>query len=184
MDGGSAIRPRTACLATLSWPRARRGRAGELPAKPRRPAPAIAGSGVLTAAAAGHRCALTGYITALGQADSRRCGTWARRLLQALSHGEPDRRPGACGQRASGPRARTSTVRTRCISSSVRIAGRHAFVHDCDNTSGMGLQRCVTGQPLPGSAWMAADNLVTRLDRVGGHWLVDFQLVEDVPCAP
>ncbi len=42
----------------------------------------------------------------------------------------------------------------------------------------------VTGQIVPGSAGVPRDNLVTRLDLVRGHWLVAFQLVEDVPCTP
>ena len=67
---------------------------------------------------------------------------------------------------------------------SVRVAGRHAFVHECDNTSSMGLASAATGQAVPGSAGISAANLVTRLDLVGGHWLVDSQLPEDVPCVP
>ncbi len=66
---------------------------------------------------------------------------------------------------------------------SVRVDGRHAFVHDCDNTSAMGLESATTGLPVPGSAGIPHDNVVTRLGLVHGHWLVEFQLIEDVPCA-
>jgi hypothetical protein len=66
---------------------------------------------------------------------------------------------------------------------SVRIDGRHAFVHDCDNTSAMGLEKAITGLPVAGSAGIPYDNIVTRLDLVHGRWLVEFQLVEDVSCA-
>ena len=66
---------------------------------------------------------------------------------------------------------------------SVRIDGRHAFVHDCDNTSAMGLQSATTGLPVLGSAGIADDNVVSRLDLVHGRWLVEFQLIEDVSCA-
>lgn len=65
---------------------------------------------------------------------------------------------------------------------SVRIDGRHAFVHDCDDTSAMGLQNATTGRPVPGTAGIPDDNIVTRLDLVRGQWIVDFQLIEDVPC--
>ena len=66
---------------------------------------------------------------------------------------------------------------------SVRIDGRHAFVHDCDNTSAMGLEKAITGLPVAGSAGIPDDNIVTGLDLVHGRWLVEFQLVEDVSCA-
>jgi hypothetical protein len=68
--------------------------------------------------------------------------------------------------------------------SSVRIKGRRAFVHDCDDTSGMGLDNSATGQLVPGSAGVRRDNLITRLDLVRGHWMIAFQLVEDAPCTP
>jgi hypothetical protein len=48
----------------------------------------------------------------------------------------------------------------------------------------MGLLNAATGQAVPGSAGIRHDNVVTRLDLVGGHWLVQFQLVEAVPCTP
>ena len=66
----------------------------------------------------------------------------------------------------------------------VRIDGHRAYVHDCDDTSAMGLENAATGQALPGSAGVPDANLVTRLDQVAGHWLVESQLPEGVSCAP
>jgi hypothetical protein len=66
----------------------------------------------------------------------------------------------------------------------VRIDGRRAFVHDCDNTSGMGLSNESTGQVVPGSVGIQHANLVTRLELVARHWVVESQLAENVPCAP
>jgi hypothetical protein len=66
----------------------------------------------------------------------------------------------------------------------VRIDGHRAFVHDCDDTSGLGLENAATGQAVPGSAGVRHANLVTRLDQVAGRWLVESQLLQDVPCAP
>lgn len=64
----------------------------------------------------------------------------------------------------------------------VQIDGDHAFVHDCDNTSGSGLQNATTGQPIPGSLGVRDLNIVTRLNLVHGHWLIGLQTIEDVPC--
>jgi hypothetical protein len=127
--------------------------------------------------------ALTGYTTALGQADRSRSRSAARDLL----------RPYLAASRIGGLVRAISAIWARgerfygtdvLHISSVRIEGRRAFVHDCDDTSGMGLDDSVTGQIVPGSAGVARDNLVTRLELVHGHWLVAFQLVEDVPCTP
>ncbi len=125
--------------------------------------------------------ALTGYTTALGRADKFRSKSAARRLL----------RPYLAASRIGGLVQAMSAIWSRGESfygedvvhvSSVTIDGGRAFVHDCDDTSGMGLMRAATGEIVPGSAGVPHANLVTRLDLVGGHWLVDFQLVEDVPC--
>jgi hypothetical protein len=66
----------------------------------------------------------------------------------------------------------------------VRVQGRAAWVHDCDNTSNAGLQYARSGQVVPGSLGIADDNLVTRLDLVHGHWVVWVQTVEDQSCQP
>jgi hypothetical protein len=66
----------------------------------------------------------------------------------------------------------------------IRIAGNAAWVHDCDNTSDAGLAYGSTGQIVPGTLGSAEDNLMTRLDLVGGHWVIGIQTIEDVPCTP
>jgi hypothetical protein len=48
----------------------------------------------------------------------------------------------------------------------------------------MGLDDQATGQLVPGSAGSPELNIVTLLALVSGRWLVQFQLVEDVPCPP
>jgi hypothetical protein len=127
--------------------------------------------------------ALVDYTAALAQADKSRSTSSARRFL----------RPYLVASRIDGLVRAMSAIWARGQSfygqdvlhvSSVTIAGRHAFVHDCDNTSGMGLVNTATAQTVPGSVGMSRVNLVTRLDLVSGHWLVQFQLVEDVPCTP
>jgi hypothetical protein len=66
----------------------------------------------------------------------------------------------------------------------VRIQGAAAWVHDCDDTSKSGLEYAGTGQIVPGSLGTVDDNLMTRLDLVGGHWVIGVQTVEEVPCTP
>jgi hypothetical protein len=125
--------------------------------------------------------ALTGYVSALGQADQSRSPGIARRLL----------RPYVAASRITGlvqavqgiwAQGETFYGQDEMHVLSVRVDGHHAFVHDCDDTSGMGLADA-SGHPVPGTAGVPADNLMTRLNLIGGRWLVEFQLVEDVPCA-
>ena len=127
--------------------------------------------------------ALTGYTATLGRAEQSRSVTVARRLL----------RPYLAGSRIDGLVAAVSAIWARgdrfygddvLHIIGVRIEGRRAYVHDCDDTSGMGIENAATGQALPGSAGVRDANLVTRLDQVAGHWLVESQLPENVPCAP
>jgi hypothetical protein len=127
--------------------------------------------------------ALTGYTAALGKAEQSRSDRAARQLL----------RPYLTAGRIGGVVEAISAIWARgdrfygvdvLHIISVRIDGRRAFVHDCDDTSGMGLENAATGEAVPGSAGVPQANLVTRLDRVAGHWIVKFQLPEDVPCAP
>jgi hypothetical protein len=66
----------------------------------------------------------------------------------------------------------------------VRLDGDHAFVHDCDDTSGSGLADARTGQVIPGSLGVKDQNIVTRLNLVHGRWLIGIQTIEDVPCKP
>lgn len=66
----------------------------------------------------------------------------------------------------------------------VRVDGDHAFVHDCDNTSGSGLENASTGEVVRGSIGVSHQNIVTRLNLVDGRWLIGLQTIEDVPCKP
>jgi hypothetical protein len=154
----------------------------QLPTKPAvRPVPLVAPA-VLTPRQQ-VLAALTGYAAALGQASKSRSKSAARKLLW----------PYVATSRIGGLVRTMSTIWARGETfygadvlhiSSVTIDGRRAFVHDCDDTSSMGLVNSQTGQIVPGSTGVQHDNLVTRLDLVRGHWVVEFQLIEDVPCAP
>jgi hypothetical protein len=154
----------------------------QLPAKPVITSAAISPPSVVTPR---ERVVATllDYTAALARADQSRSTSSARRLL----------RPYLVASRIDGLVQAMSAIWARGQSfygqdvlhvSSVTIAGQHAFVHDCDNTSRMGLVNTATAQTVPGSVGTSRVNLVTRLDLVSGHWLVQFQLVVDVPCTP
>jgi hypothetical protein len=155
----------------------------ELPAKPAaatpaalsQPAPATRRQQVLAA--------LTGYTSALGRAEQSRSDIVARQLLRPYVAAN---RIGGLVQEVSSIWAKGERFYGQDVLHvlSVRIDGHRAFVHDCDDTSGMGLESATTGELLPGTAGVQHANLVTRLDQVAGHWLVESQLPEDVPCAP
>ncbi len=66
----------------------------------------------------------------------------------------------------------------------VKVEGKAAWVHDCDNTSDSGLAYASTDQIVPGSLGIRDENLVTRLNLVHGHWVVYVQTIEDVSCTP
>lgn len=127
--------------------------------------------------------ALTGYTAALSRAEQSRSDLLAGELL----------RPYLAANRIRGMVAALRAIWARGDGFygadvlhilSVRIDGRRAFAHDCDNTSSMGLTNESTGQLVPGSAGVQHANLVTRLDLVSRRWVVASQLPEDVPCAP
>jgi hypothetical protein len=127
--------------------------------------------------------AYTGYTAALNAANKSEDAAMARSLLRhyvvasrVAGLVQAERRIWALGESFYG--APVLHIMT------VHIDGRHAFVHDCDNTSGMGLERAATGQVVAGTAGVVHDNVVTRLNLVNGCWLVAFQIVEDLPCAP
>ncbi len=160
----------------------------DLPAKPAAVTPAAATPAALSAPVRATPreqvlAALTGYTAALDRAEQSRSDRTARQLL----------RPYLAARRIGGLVEALSTIWARgdrfygedvLHVISVRIDGHRAFVHDCDDTSAMGLQNAATGQVVPGSAGVLHANLVTRLDQAAGHWMVEFQLPEDVPCAP
>ena len=154
-----------------------------LPSKPVAAAPAASGAQVSATPRQQVLAALTGYTAALGQAEQSRSVTVARRLL----------RPYLAVGRIDGLVAAVSAIWARgdrfygddvLHIIGVHIGGHRAYVHDCDDTTGMGLESAATGQTLPGSAGVRDANLVTRLDQVAGHWVVESQVPESVPCAP
>lgn len=154
-----------------------------LPARPR-----AATSAVTSAAAASSPrqqviAALVGYTAALSEADKSQSSAAAHRLLQ----------PYLAATRIAGVVQTMSSIWAKgevffgqdvLHVISVTVSGSSAFVHDCDDTSGMGLDDQATGQLVPGSAGSPELNIVTHLALMGGRWLVQFQLVEDVPCTP
>ena len=158
----------------------------ELPAKPAAatPAtPAVSREPVSSTPRQQVLGALTGYTAALRRAEQSRSVTTASRLL----------RPYVAARRIGGLIEAVSAIWTKgdrfygddiLHIIGVRIRGRRAFVHDCDDTSGMGLENAATGQAVPGSAGVQHANLVTRLDQVAGRWMVESQLPEAVPCEP
>jgi hypothetical protein len=160
---------------------------------PARPPAAHAAGGLAAAHAAGVSTpatsvaaqvigAFTAYTIALDEADKSRNAAVARSLL----------RPYLAASRIDGLVQAMSSIWSQgqlfygqdvLHISSLSVSSGRAFVHDCDDTSGMGLEYAATGQAVPGSAGIARENVVTRLDLVGGRWLVQFQLIEDTPCA-
>jgi hypothetical protein len=154
-----------------------------LPAKPRAAASAVASTAASRSPRQQVIAALAGYTAALSEADKSRSASVAHRLLQ----------PYLAGSRIAGVVQTMSSIWGKgevffgqdvLHVLSATISGPSAFVHDCDDTSGMGLEYQATGQLVPGSAGSPELNIVTHLTLVGGRWLVQFQLVEDVPCAP
>jgi hypothetical protein len=127
--------------------------------------------------------ALIGYTAALGRAEQSRSGIVARKLLRPYVAAS---QIGGLVETVSSIWAKGDRFYGRDVLHvlGVRVDGHRAFVHDCDDTSGMGLESGATGQILPGTAGVQHADLVTRLDLVAGRWLVQSQLPEDVPCAP
>lgn len=154
---------------------------------PRRPSVAVPGPAVTaTAGPLTPRqrvaVALAGYATALTQAEDSRSAAAARQLL----------RPYLVAGRIAGVVSAISAVWSRgevfygqdvLHILSLRIEGRRAYAHDCDDTSGMGLAMAASGQAVPGSAGVVHANLLTQLVKVDGRWMVASQLPEDLPCA-
>jgi len=125
--------------------------------------------------------ALTGYVAALHAANLSKNPATVRRLLRPYLYAartdsviQTEREIWSKGEAPYG--------QTILHILSVRVVGRHAFVHDCDDTSGSGLENASTGQPVPGSAGISDLNIITRLELVRGRWIIEFQIVEDAPC--
>jgi hypothetical protein len=126
--------------------------------------------------------ARTSYTAAIGEAESSRSATEARELL----------RPYLAADRIDGLVQTMTSIWTKgevffgvdvLHIVRVTVTDTAAFVYDCDDTSSMGLKYAATGEVVPGSEGRPDMNLITRLDLMGGHWLVQFQVVVDQPCA-
>jgi hypothetical protein len=155
----------------------------QLPAKPEAAARAPLGRSAALTPRQQVVAALTDYVTALSQAELSKSRVAARRILRPYLAAD---RIGGLVHAVSAIWARGDAFYGQDVLHvlSVRVEGRRAFVHDCDNTSGMGLEYAASGQTVPGSAGVAHDNVVTRLELAQGRWQVESQLPEDVPCAP
>jgi hypothetical protein len=125
--------------------------------------------------------ARTNYTLAIGDAEKSRSAAAARELLRPyLAAGQID----ALVQTMSGIWAKGEIFYGQDVLHILRVSvtDNTAFVYDCDDTSSMGLKYAATGQVVPGSGGTPDMNLITRLGLVGGHWLVQFQVVVDEPC--
>lgn len=125
--------------------------------------------------------ARTGYTLAIGEAERSQSATEARHLL----------RPYLAADRIDGLVQTMTSIWTKgqvfygqdvLHIVRVTVTATAAFVYDCDDTSGMGLKYAATGEVVPGSEGTPDMNLITRLDLVSGHWLVQFQVVVGQPC--
>jgi hypothetical protein len=172
----------TACLAPLLAACASAAAQVQLPAKTR---PTAA-----SAAAAPRRltprqqviAAFTGYTTAMAAAFDSRSPAEVRQLLRPyLDTATIANAVRAFRQAWSQNEVSFGQPERHIIG--VRIQGGAAWVHDCDNTSKSGLEYAGTGQIVPGTLGTVDDNLLTRLNLVDGHWVIDVQTIEDVPCS-
>lgn len=125
--------------------------------------------------------ARTDYTVAIGEAEKSKSATEARELL----------RPYLAADRIDGLVQTMTSIWTKgqvfygqdvLHILRVKVTDTVAFVYDCDDTSRMGLKYATTGEVVPGSEGSPDMNLITRLDLVGGHWLVQFQVVVGQPC--
>jgi hypothetical protein len=152
-----------------------------LPARPPSAAPAVS----KTLAALSQRqqviAARTNYTLAIGEAEKSRSATEARELL----------RPYLAADRIDGLVQTMTSIWSQgeifygqdvLHIVRVTVTGTGAFVYDCDDTSSMRLKYAATGEVVPGSQGKPDMNLITRLDLMDGHWLVQFQVVVDQPC--
>jgi hypothetical protein len=127
--------------------------------------------------------AYTGYAAAMAAAfDSRNSARVVRLLAPYLDDATVVNAARAFRQAWAKDEVSYGQVVRHIIG--VRIQGTAAWVHDCDNTSGSGLEYARTSQIVPGSLGLPDENIVTRLNLMRGHWVVAVQTIEDVPCRP
>jgi len=125
--------------------------------------------------------ARTSYTVAVGEAEKSGSATEARELLRPYLAAD---RIDALVQTMSSIWAKGERFYGQDVLHILRVSvtGSTAFVYDCDDTSGMGLEYASTGRVVPGSGGSPDMNLITRLDLAGGAWLVQFQVVVEQPC--
>jgi hypothetical protein len=125
--------------------------------------------------------AYTGYLSALAAADDSRSAARARAILGKYLPAS------TIGSAVSAFRAywRRGEVSYGSVVPHllrVRVSGDRAYVHDCQDTTGSGLADARTGQAIPGTMGTGYENLITRLQRVRGRWLVMIQTVLVASC--
>ena len=152
------------------------------PAKSPSATPAVSGAPTSESAQQQVIAARSNYTVAVGEAERSRNATKARALLRRYL--AADRIDGLV-QTMSSIWARGEVFYGQDVLHILRVTvtDTTAFVYDCDDTSSMGLKYAATGEVVPGSGGSPDMNLITRLDLVGGRWLVQFQVVVDEPCA-
>jgi hypothetical protein len=153
-----------------------------LPPRPAAATPAAPSAPAALSAQQRVVAAFTGYVAALSEAERSRNAAEASNLL----------RPYLVASRIDGTVQTMSSIwasgevfygQDVLHILTVSVTASTATLHDCDDTSGMGLASATTGRLVPGSAGIPQLNLVTRLALTGGRWLVQVQVIEDVPCA-
>lgn len=160
------------------------GAAAPVSLPPRSPSatPAVSGTPVAQSPRQQVIAARTNYTVAVGEAEKSGNATRARALLRPYLAAD---RIGGLVQTMSGIWAKGEVFYGQDVLHILRVTvtDTTAFVYDCDDTSSMGLKYAATGEVVPGSGGSPNMNLITRLDLVGGRWLVQFQVVVDEPCA-
>jgi hypothetical protein len=153
-----------------------------LPSRPASAAPAASSPPAALSARQQVIAARTDYTVAVGQAEESGSVPEARNLLRPYLAAD---RIDDLVQTMTSIWAKGEVFYGHDVLHIVRVtvSDTTAFVYDCDDTSSMGLKYAVTGEVVPGSEGSSEMNLITRLNLVGGHWLVQFQVVVDEPCA-
>jgi hypothetical protein len=127
--------------------------------------------------------AYTGYTQALPEAESTQSAAQVRVMMAPYL---------SAGAIAALLRTFRATWRKHEISYGspvshiirVTITGNRAVVDDCANDSRSGLENARTGSAVTATLGPSRVNLVTRLTRVRGRWLIGLQNVLLVPCTP
>jgi hypothetical protein len=127
--------------------------------------------------------AYTGYTQALPEAESTQSAAQVRSLMA------PYLSAGAIAAllrtfRAAWQKHEVSYGSPVTHVIRVTITGDRAVVDDCANDSHSGLENASTGRAITATLGPSRVNLVTKLTRVRGSWLIGLQNVLLVPCTP